>query len=890
MAAPRRSILWVLILAVLPVLAYAPAWQAGQLLGPGDGAALHLPLRVEAWRALDRGEIPSWNPSSFSGTPLLAAYRPGVFHPLMAALTPLAPFTAFQALVLLSLALTGPFGFAYARRLGAEPVGAFLAGLGLALGPYLVAHLGDTATVVAAPALPLVLLAAETHLARPRAASSALLALAVALLLLAGSKEAVGAGALLLGSRLLLGVGRGRGSGAGASWPRARSAIGAVAAGVMLAAPQLVPTLIAWRQAGPGGPGAAAGPEAAVAGIAGLVVRYVSHGPAPLFALAALPLLRTPGPLRGAGAVVFGLTLLLGAHARPAEAGAVPLAFDFALALMAGLSLSEQWGRRREPRGRGLRLLTAVVALFAAAGLSVAASVTGPLPRELAGPVGLLALALILYVQFGASPGSVAAHTFLLPLVASFLLQPWGRRAWEGAPTVEALEQGSATRAAIDEVMGTRRRQRTLSIVESWPRARADDLAWANQAVFARRRNAEGYDPLVSAARRGVLEGMRADGTLPRAFLETDPGRLELLGVRWVQVPTRSLVVPVDEEGLGDAVNVVLEPPRPKLFALPFTYATEVRFTSFLTGSTEVPQGAIVAECVARLATGREIWLPIRAGVETAEWAWERQDVRAVVRHERAPILESFPVREGFAAHHYLGVLRLPGRFAVVALRFRAWPGAPPLWLLRVGLKDETTGRAVGVGLTSGYLSDEGRLREAAGTPLVTLFEVRRGIGPAWVVESLRRLPDAERVADFLRSPTRLGVDSRREALAAEADVEGVALPSATRSSGAVVARAVGGRLIVRAAGPGLLVVAEGWDAGWKVWVDGVPRRALRVNGDRLGVVLAEGTHRVVFRHRARGLGFGVGLALLGAAGLAMGFGVERHRRRPQLDVADREA
>ena len=42
-------------------------------------------------------------------------------------------------------------------------VGALVAGLGFALGPTLVAHLGDTAMVVAAPALPLLLLAAEAR-------------------------------------------------------------------------------------------------------------------------------------------------------------------------------------------------------------------------------------------------------------------------------------------------------------------------------------------------------------------------------------------------------------------------------------------------------------------------------------------------------------------------------------------------------------------------------------------------------------------------------------------------------------------------------------------------------------------------------------------------------
>ena len=37
----------------------------------------------------------------------------------MLALAPLPPLVAFQLLVLVSLALTGPFAYLYARRLGA---------------------------------------------------------------------------------------------------------------------------------------------------------------------------------------------------------------------------------------------------------------------------------------------------------------------------------------------------------------------------------------------------------------------------------------------------------------------------------------------------------------------------------------------------------------------------------------------------------------------------------------------------------------------------------------------------------------------------------------------------------------------------------------------------
>ena len=79
----RRDALLLCVLALLPAIAHAPAWWEGRLLAPGDGAALHFPLRTEVWRAYERGDLPTWNPSVFSGTPLLAAYRPGALYPPM---------------------------------------------------------------------------------------------------------------------------------------------------------------------------------------------------------------------------------------------------------------------------------------------------------------------------------------------------------------------------------------------------------------------------------------------------------------------------------------------------------------------------------------------------------------------------------------------------------------------------------------------------------------------------------------------------------------------------------------------------------------------------------------------------------------------------------------
>jgi uncharacterized membrane protein YfhO len=83
---------------------------------------------------------------------------------------------------------------------------------------------------------------------------------------------------------------------------------------------------------------------------------------------------------------------------------------------------------------------------------------------------------------------------------------------------------------------------------------------------------------------------------------------------------------------------------------------------------------------------------------------------------------------------------------------------------------------------------------------------------------------------------------------------------------------------VVRAEGPGLLVVGEGFDPGFSARVDGRTAPVLRVNGDRMGVVLGAGTHRVVFTHRARGLGVGLVLSALAASGLVAAAAAGRRR------------
>lgn len=59
---------------------------------------------------------------------------------------------------------------------------------------------------------------------------------------------------------------------------------------------------------------------------------------------------------------------------------------------------------------------------------------------------------------------------------------------------------------------------------------------------------------------------------------------------------------------------------------------------TFLGEGTTVAQGQTVAEIRLTAPDGTTAIYPLRAGIETAEWAWDRPDVRMIVKHGQAPV------------------------------------------------------------------------------------------------------------------------------------------------------------------------------------------------------------------------------------------------------------
>ena len=70
----------------------------------------------------------------------------------------------------------------------------------------------------------------------------------------------------------------------------------------------------------------------------------------------------------------------------------------------------------------------------------------------------------------------------------------------------------------------------------------------------------------------------------------------------------------------------------------------------------------------------------------------------------------------------------------------------------------------------------------------------------------------------------------------------------------------------VAARSPGVLVVTEGYDPGWRAWVDGAPAPVWRANAIFRAVPVGEGDHRVEMRYRPPSVAWGAAASVLGAA------------------------
>jgi hypothetical protein len=185
------------LVLVLPFALLAPVWLTGRALYWGTPSTQFMPWLWQAWRTLQGGEWPLWNPLLGMGAPLLANYQSAIFYLpnwlyfLLAALGGLPLMAWGQALVVAAhLAFAGWGMLRLLQRLKLSEFAQVVGALAFSLSGYLVARAHFLSINAAVAWLPWILVAAY-DLAQPKSGWRSVLKLAffLALQWLAGHAQ-----------------------------------------------------------------------------------------------------------------------------------------------------------------------------------------------------------------------------------------------------------------------------------------------------------------------------------------------------------------------------------------------------------------------------------------------------------------------------------------------------------------------------------------------------------------------------------------------------------------------------------------------------------------------------------------------------------------------------
>jgi hypothetical protein len=906
--------LWVpAAFACFYVLYFMPALARSLLLAPADGEFYYLPY-------FSLSPFQLWNSDILSGFPVVSDIQAQTFYPLRW----LSP--TFNTLVVSAyvVAATGMFGLAHA--LTRSRLAALLAAFVFSGSGFMVAHLGHLSVIHAAAWVPAVLWALASLRTSRHWGPVAGGAIAVCLCLLGGHPQISVIGLVLAGCygvHEILAVGRSTGAKPGL-WMLAK-VTALFALGIMLAAPTLAATLGSattsvrgnWTLADfdsyshtletlrilvvPNLYGAhGTGPFGPYQGPWNLTELSIYAGVLPWFLMLAAMVgwRRDRAPWFWVGALVVGLLLTLGTYTPMGTIlSDLPLfgrfraqaRFGFvailALALLAAYGLSALLQHRWTPQ-RSWVLLGLCALCILGAILWIAPAQLPP-AGESAGKAIRVALALVLadaaaILLLLRRPGFNTASLAIVLVVVDLGSFGWFYEWRDSGSSTEPKAVPAASAALLREMSEGSGRILPYGVQEMGinPLRPNTNLLHGISSVV-------GYGPLLSARYSG-FSGADPTGAFP--LLGADAPLLDVLAVRWLVGERGDAAGP---QLLGSGCGAVNDVTRVRARIPRGGKPVRLRMVSHLGCSQEVAQGTPIADV--RLLGRRGELLDthtIDAGEETAEWAYDRPDVRASIAHSRPTVAEVFDAGDTdglwFQASWDLPPSVDPGQWTSLEIELR-----DGLSLIRIkGVEIERDdGRSLPVPLKpfgEGAGNERVRHRMAPGLPRVAeRLDYRANV---WGVCQARS-PDGAGIAPLLTS--------RAAAEAKDFDPHQVALLEpgvpvprldCEREPVVRVERSGHGfaEFDVRSDGRALLVVSESYNTGWRAWVDGERARVLPVNGLIQGVEVPEGNHRVKLLYRPpyfRSCVLLAALALLVIAVMAIGaYSPRRVAREPNAD------
>jgi hypothetical protein len=885
-----RAWLGLLFVIALPFIFYWRATIGQGMFFFGDIARFFYPMNVLYANALAAGRLPLWQPEILAGIPLLAEMQIGALYPLHLLLFRFLPVDlALNYDILLHLAWLAAGVFLFARLRGISVAGAVMAALALTLGGFGAARITHPNVLSVAAWLPWLLWLFELWRAGwHRLLTWSLLGLAFALQWLGGHPQFALINVLMFGAYVIaMPLAEDGWQTADGSWSKRFVSflfpLVALALGTLIASAQLLPTFEFAQQSTRAG------------GVDSQFFTTFSYHPFYL-ALLGAPFLRgNPYPNTSVEVIAYvgilplvlaGAAVLLKREGATwfwvaVAAGALLLAFGGNTPLYPALRALPFFNLFRVP-ARFLYPFAFSLAILAGMGLDALrakAYVSKILRRAWVVAVAIIVLAALILAltsvlavdtwlnAWQLLPVIFGGLALLLALRASRVDRAFFTTCAIGLTLLDVLAFSAVYAQTYNQIAPRAEifpRPRVLDQLDLSDGARVLTSEWIlpwisvmNQSLYSnlnaahKVQAAHGYTPL---APRRTLEYLDHPSSV----------MLNKLSVRYYLIPQ---LLPVDAKTEGaDVANPFL----PDLVSQPVELApvdaTGIEIESSLAQSASLPNGAQVADVVLYDETGKEYHVPMLAGRDTAEWAYDRSDVRRVIQHARPEIASSFPARSAFPIEAHVGhTYRARLNFSetpVPIVRVQVAPkiDAGLLHIQSAALLDGD------VRIDLAPLLGKARHALVYRSEEVAVYENPDASPRALITHNVRRVGDEEAFQQ-LRSPQPSAEIFVSDGPELETDV-GQGINEAARILTYEPERVV---IDAQLDAEGYLVLTDAWDPGWIVLVDGVAAPIVRADVIFRAVYLEAGAHRVEFLYRPRafyvGLALsGIGLALLGIA------------------------
>jgi len=878
------SVMGWLVLALLfagfYALYFSPVLIQNGLLAPGDGTIYY-------WPTFGLPATDLWNDLLLSGYSALSDIQAQTLYPLRW----LSP--TYNSLVISAYVVAAVGSFGLALSLTGSRIAALAAALVVSGSGFMLAHLGHLSIVHAAAWVPGILWALSRFRISEGSLPVAAGALAVAMCIYGGHPQLSVIGMLFAGTYALSEICL---EAARSGWRAGARMLAKVVAmfllGLLIASPALDSVLSAasssvrsawsltdfnsfshdvaslrmvafpnlYGGAPPGPYGAYGGPF----NLTELTI-YVGIAPWLLCMLAVVRCKQDPGAIFWAAAAVVSLLLCLGAATPLGElVYRIPLLGKFRAQARFGWILTLCMGvltayglsaalrnavSRRQALGAlcmGLVLAGTMLASVASAppGNVLAQGPEWVLHPAVLVPLVFMVVAFLLVGLLLLKPGRPAAAMLLVLLVVDLGSFGWFHDWKYVGPQAPAAPKQARSDALLSKLALGNGRVMPIG-APHWPAGPMrpnTNMTYGIPVVV-------GYGPLLSS-RYATVTGADTLGGFP--ILPPDAPLLDVLGIRWVAGKSTGVNPVLIGSGCGADSGIT----RLQAKVPPGLKPDAIRIVSHLSCSTELATSHDIADATVIDGSGKPVGsFVVEAGVNTAEWAYDRADVRPTVAHARPHVFESFDAG-GFNGLWFDATWAIQPATAdggSVTLAMRQDAGAPVM-TRSIEAKDSRTG--AWVPLEFGPLSENAAPLNSPSTDVqgVPVSERLGYRGMAWVACTARVVPLEQQGAILRASRASARMDARSTVLLEEKP-PGASLACKSPAPVSILERRPGyWKLRTRSDGAGMLIVSTSFNPGWNALVDGVAAKVLPAYGVVVGIPVAAGEHEVELHFLPRSL------------------------------------